>query len=431
MVDDESTAVATGHDEDACRRAAVVDQEAGGAGREAGCGQTEQERGELPGIENEDAPPVRRERVCGRGSEGLDRAVERVRRRVDASVQALPAPTLRVEGRVGDDEIEGPRGEGPVPDVSPRDGETVIREHRVASGLIAGHGIALEAEPGTEGRVHLRQRDEQSAAPRAQIEDPVSRTGRGEAGEVERPRAGLEPAPAPDQEPLAECDDALLPADGHTEGLGAGGAFTGGHGEFARIPTCGDDGPMSFSVKLAPAALVCFVSTTATARADDGGTRFSLGAGFLVPTLLSVDDELVAASPGPLLLIAFDRPVAPDSTLDWGGFLDVGSFNAGASHEQVNLMQIGGALFWRRPETWGGLLRLGGRFGYRQLFADARGFDSVHGVVVDLVGQFHRPLNDAIGGLLEVGVLTEPIGFNEHGRLSFGPFPYLAVGVVF
>lgn len=188
---------------------------------------------------------------------------------------------------------------------------------------------------------------------------------------------------------------------------------------------------MSLSVKLAPAAFVCLVSTVAAAHAEDGGTRFSLGAGFLVPTLLSVDDTLVSASPGPLLIIAFDRPVSPDSSLDWGGFLDVGSFTAGDSHEQVNLMQIGGALFWRRPGTWGGRLRLGGRVGYRQLFADARGFDSVHGVVVDLVGQYHHALNDMIDGLLEVGVLTEPIGFNEHGRLSFGPFPYLAVGVVF
>jgi hypothetical protein len=176
---------------------------------------------------------------------------------------------------------------------------------------------------------------------------------------------------------------------------------------------------------------VCLGILPAPARADDGETRFSLGAGFLVPTLLLVDDELVEASPGPILLIAFDRPVSADSSLDWGGFLDVGSFNAGPSHEQVNLMQIGGSLFWRRPETWSGLLRLGGRLGYRQLFADARGYDSVRGVAVDLVAQYHHPLNDMLGGVAELGVLTEPIGFNEHGRLSFGPFPYLAVGVVF
>jgi hypothetical protein len=172
---------------------------------------------------------------------------------------------------------------------------------------------------------------------------------------------------------------------------------------------------MSFFVKLAAGVSVCLGILPAPARADDGETRFSLGAGFLVPTLLLVDD----------------RPVSADSSLDWGGFLDVGSFNAGPSHEQVNLMQIGGSLFWRRPETWSGLLRLGGRLGYRQLFADARGYDSVRGVAVDLVAQYHHPLNDMLGGVAELGVLTEPIGFNEHGRLSFGPFPYLAVGVVF
>jgi hypothetical protein len=71
-------------------------------------------------------------------------------------------------------------------------------------------------------------------------------------------------------------------------------------------------------------------------------------------------------------------------------------------------MQIGGALFWRRPETWGRSAAPRGSFRLSAAVRRRAGIRFVHGVVVDLVGQFHRPLNDAIGGLLEVGVLTEP-----------------------
>ena len=182
------------------------------------------------------------------------------------------------------------------------------------------------------------------------------------------------------------------------------------------------------TVKSALVGVACALLSPGPARADEGGTRFALGVGFVVPTLLSVDGETSTAEPGPLVLISFDRAVS--ESLDAGGFLDVGSFSAEDSDEQVNLMQIGGLLYWRRADTWGGLLRLGGRLGYRQLFADARGYDAVRGIAADLVAQWIGQVSRNLTGSLELGVLTEPFGANEHGTVFFGPFPYLALGVI-
>lgn len=181
-------------------------------------------------------------------------------------------------------------------------------------------------------------------------------------------------------------------------------------------------------VKVALLCASCALLPARHARADDEGTRFALAGGLLVPTLLSVDGETSAAEPGPLLLISFDRTVA--ERFDAGGFLNVGSFSAEDSDEQVNLMQIGGLFYWRRPDTWGGLLRLGGRLGYRQLYADARGYDAVRGVAADLTAQWIRAVSRNLTGSVELGVLTEPFGANEHGHVFFGPFPYLALGII-
>lgn len=181
---------------------------------------------------------------------------------------------------------------------------------------------------------------------------------------------------------------------------------------------------------VAMSALTALVSAGAAARADDE-THFMLSGGLLVPTVLQVDGEFVAADPGPLFLISFDRHLSEDSALDWGGFLDVGSFSAGDSDEQVNLMQLGASLHWRRPDTWGGLLRIGGRLGYRQLFADARAFDAVRGVALDFSTQFVKTISPNFTGQIELGLLAQPIGGNSHGLVYFGPFPYLALGVVF
>ena len=188
---------------------------------------------------------------------------------------------------------------------------------------------------------------------------------------------------------------------------------------------------MDASVKCALTVVTALALTGGVGgvRAEDGETRFALSAGVLVPTILNVDGEMVGAAPGPLVLISFDRPMSGDTPLDWGGFLDVGSFSAGASDEQVNLMQLGVSLHWRRPDTWGGVLRLGGRAGYRQLYADARGFDAVRGVALDLSAQFVTAVSRNLKGQLEVGVLAQPFGGNEHGLVYFGPFPYLALGV--
>lgn len=190
---------------------------------------------------------------------------------------------------------------------------------------------------------------------------------------------------------------------------------------------------MDASVKCGLAAMTALavsLGVGGSARAEDAETRFMLAAGLLVPTVVQVDGEMLGAAPGPLVLISFDRPVGGDTPLDWGGFLDVGSFSAGDSDEQVNLMQLGASLHWRRPDTWGGLLRLGGRVGYRQLYADARGFDAVRGVAVDLSAQFVKMLSMNLLGQIELGVLAQPFGGNEYGLVYFGPFPYLALGVV-
>lgn len=190
---------------------------------------------------------------------------------------------------------------------------------------------------------------------------------------------------------------------------------------------------MDVSVKCAltaTTALALLVGVGAEVRGEDAETHFMLAAGVLVPTVLNVDGGMVDAAPGPLVLISFQRPMSGDTPLDWGGFLDVGSFTAGESDEQVNLMQLGVSLNWRRPDTWGGVLRLGGRAGYRQLYADARGFDAVRGVALDLSAQFVTAVSRNLQGQVELGVLAQPFGGNEHGLVYFGPFPYLALGIV-
>jgi hypothetical protein len=181
----------------------------------------------------------------------------------------------------------------------------------------------------------------------------------------------------------------------------------------------------------ATSALAALVTAGGSACAEDADTRFMLAGGLLVPTVLQVDGEFVAADPGPLFLISFDRHLSEDSALDWGGFLDVGSFSAGESDEQVNLMQVGASLHWRRPGTWGGVFRLGGRLGYRQLFADARGFDAVRGVALDFSTQFVKAIGPNLTGQIELGLMAQPVGGNANGLVYFGPFPFLALGVVF
>lgn len=190
------------------------------------------------------------------------------------------------------------------------------------------------------------------------------------------------------------------------------------------------------ALQVALAGSLMFTSPSpARAQPSPGGedveTRFMLAGGLLVPTVIAADGELVAAAPGPLLLISFERPLTADGGLDWGGFLDVGGFSAGDSDEQVNLMQLGASLHWRFPDTWNGLVRVGGRLGYRQLFADARVFDAVRGVALDFSAQYLKTLSMDVTGQIEVGLLGQPVGGNANGLVYFGPFPYLSLGVVF
>lgn len=187
--------------------------------------------------------------------------------------------------------------------------------------------------------------------------------------------------------------------------------------------------PAACAVGLVAVLLSCGFARLA--RADDGRTRFGLAAGVLVPTALHVGGKTQTAEPGPILLIGFDRPVGRDLPFEYGGFLDVGSFTAGGTQEQVNLLQLGLSGFWDLPGTWGGLLRFGGRVGYRHLFADGHAFDGVRGAAVDLVGQFIKEVSKNFVGQIEVGLLTEPIGGNSRGLVFFGPFPAIAIGMCF
>ena len=173
-------------------------------------------------------------------------------------------------------------------------------------------------------------------------------------------------------------------------------------------------------------ALIAALASPALAQ----GARFGIGAGVVVPLEVRVDGRRPTVAPGPVLLVSVDRALHP--ALDVGAWLNVASITAEARDEQVNLFGVGLAAHYARPTpTLGGVLRLGGGVGYRQLFADASGYDRVRGLALNADVELSGRLAPGLLGFVEVGALSQPLGENREASVTFLPMPYLVVGALF
>lgn len=171
--------------------------------------------------------------------------------------------------------------------------------------------------------------------------------------------------------------------------------------------------------------LACLCAAPAAAREN----RVGVVAGVLAPTRLHVDGHAAEVEPGVVFVFRFERAFA--ETLDLGAFLQVGSMTAERRDEQVNFFALGLSAHWVSPLPFGGVLRLGGGAGYRQLYADAGRYDRVRGIAVDGEAILSYELAPGFTGVAEAGLLTQPLGSNGRHEVTWLPFPYLAIGAEF
>ncbi len=427
--------ISRGQDEHAGREPTVIVQEPQGPDRQPGFSEREQGAGELSGVEDEDDAAMIRERVGRAEREVGDVAEDAVGCRVRRRIRALTTPPRRIKRGITDDHVEGPLRQRTLPHVAPHEARPLptqaLVEPRVASGLLDGAGIPLQPEAQAHLGVNEAQGDEQDAAARAEIQDSVAASDGREVRELEGPRAGLKAAMAVQQKPLAKGLHALI-GQRLATGL-AGLLFKGSGHDNLEIWSASTDNAGMQSARAILLTVILLASVTlggpAFAEPLERG-HFSLVAGFVVPTYLSVDGESTSAEPGPLVRLTLDRPDRDGARWGYGGGASVGSFSAGRTDEQINVFELVGVVYSELPATFGGTVRFVGLVGYRRLFADARRYDGVHGLAVNVAAKWERAIARNLIGQLEFGIIAQPVGSNGPHDVAFGPFPHIGIGFV-